>query len=235
MLVRLQASSLKNVNSYDGIAKDDYVMIVDGTNSVDGKDTYTKIDVIEGKVTSISDDGAEINGTWYDKLDSGLKLGDTYKIAAVNGYVCAYETVTSGAEVSDYAVVTNAKGANDNGMLGDQAELLFTDGTKKIIDTDQDYSSMTGDLVTFEIEDGEYQLTEANDLTDGSNGNSGFDKKLSSPQYKYVSGGKSTLGGEFIANDAVVFVKDSANKYDVISGAALKRYSSGVNWRDRLC
>ena len=219
----------ENVNSYDGIAKDDYVMIVDGTNSVDGKDTYTKIDVIEGKVTSISDDGAEINGTWYDKLDSGLKLGDTYKIAAVNGYVCAYETVTSGAEVSDYAVVTNAKGANDNGMLGDQAELLFTDGTKKIVDTDQDYSSMTGDLVTFEIEDGEYQLTEANDLTDGSNGNSGFDKKLSSPQYKYVSGGKSTLGGEFIANDAVVFVKDSANKYDVISGAALKRYSSGVN------
>lgn len=59
-------------------------------------------------------------------------------------------------------------------MLGDQAELLFTDGTKKIVDTDQDYSSMTGDLVTFEIEDGEYQLTEANDLTDGSNGNSGF-------------------------------------------------------------
>ena len=137
--------------------------------------------------------------------------------------------ISSGAEVSDYAVVTNAKGANDNGMLGDQAELLFTDGTKKIVDTDQDYSSMTGDLVTFEIEDGEYQLTEANDLTDGSNGNSGFDKKLSSPQYKYVSGGKSTLGGEFIANDAVVFVKDSANKYDVISGAALKRYSSGVN------
>lgn len=78
----------ENVNSYDGIAKDDYVMIVDGTNSVDGKDTYTKIDVIEGRVTSISDDGAEINGTWYDKLDSGLKLGDTYKIAAVNGYVC---------------------------------------------------------------------------------------------------------------------------------------------------
>ena len=78
-------------------------------------------------------------------------------------------------------MVTNAKGANDNGMLGDQAELLFTDGTKKIVDTDQDYSSMTGDLVTFEIEDGEYQLTEANDLTDGSNGNSGFDKKLSSP------------------------------------------------------
>ena len=219
----------ENVNSYDGIAKDDYVMIVDGTNSVDGKDTYTKIDVIEGKVTSISDDGAEINGTWYDKLDNGLKLGDTYKIAAVNGYVCAYETVTSGAEVSDYAVVTNAKDADSNGMLGDQAELLFTDGTKKIVDTDQDYSSLKNELVTFEIEDGEYQLKKASDLTDGSNGNSGFDKKLSSPQYKYVSGGKSTLGGEFIADDAVVFVKDSANKYDVISGAALKRYSSGVN------
>ena len=219
----------EDVNVYDGLAKDDYVMVVDGDYAVDGKDTYTKIDTVEGKVTSTSEDGAEINGTWYDKLDNGLKLGDTYKIAAVNGYVCAYETVTSGAEVSDYAVVTNAKDADSNGMLGDQAELLFTDGTKKIVDTDQDYSSLKNELVTFEIEDGEYQLKKASDLTDGSNGNSGFDKKLSSPQYKYVSGGKSTLGGEFIADDAVVFVKDSAGKYDVISGAALKRYSSGVN------
>ena len=34
---------LKMSNSYDGIAKDDYVMIVDGTNSVDGKDPYTRL------------------------------------------------------------------------------------------------------------------------------------------------------------------------------------------------
>ena len=93
----------EDVNVYDGLAKDDYVMVVDGDYAVDGKDTYTKIDTVEGKVTSTSEDGAEINGTWYDKLDNGLKLGETYKIAAVNGYVCAYETVTSGAEVSDYA------------------------------------------------------------------------------------------------------------------------------------
>ena len=220
----------EDVNVYDGLAKDDYVMVVDGDYAVDGKDTYTKIDTVEGKVTSTSEDGAEINGTWYDKLDNGLKLGDTYKIAAVNGYVCAYETVTSGAEVSDYAVVTKAEAAG--GVRDNQVELLFTDGTKKIVAAAADYTAsgtnMIGELVTFEIEDGEYELTKASTLTGGTDGTSGFDVKLSSTTYNYVSGGKSTLGGEFIADNAVVFVKDSAGKYDVISGAALKRYSSGV-------
>ncbi len=219
-----------SVTAYEGMAKDDYVMIVGANNTLDGDVAYSKVDVVEGKVTSANDDGAEIDGTWYNTLITPLELSDTYKIAVVNGYICAFERVTSGADVSEYAVVTQAKASADNGMFGDQVELLFTDGSKKIVDADQDYSKdqdgWVGELVTFEIEDGEYKLTKADGLTAGDNGTSGFDTIVTTntDSYKYSSGGKSTINNEYIADDAVIFTYNGS-KYDVITGSALKKYA----------
>ena len=62
---------------------------------------------------------------------------------------------------SDYAFVLNAVGetalVNNN-----RAELLFTDGTTKKVDTKKDYSStgtdLIGNFVTYKVKDGEYEL-----------------------------------------------------------------------------
>ena len=55
----IQASGkyeFEDCNIYDGIAKDDYAVIVSGTNTADGKDTLTKAEVVSGEVTVVNGD-----------------------------------------------------------------------------------------------------------------------------------------------------------------------------------
>ena len=228
-----------DVNVYEGIAKNDYVKIVAGANSVNGDPTYTKIDtVVEGKVEATGTGTVEVAGESYSYDDSNAAatyaLGSTYKFVVVNGYICAFDSVVTGADVSEYAVVTRAAGAG--GVNDNQVELLFTDGTKKIVDSAYNYSGnyassftadadtpLVGALVTFEIVDGKYELTAADTLISGINGTSGFDVTVSG-SYNYASGGKSDINGYYIADDAVVFTYNGT-KYSVITGAALKKYA----------
>ena len=214
-----------DVTVYDGIARDDYVKIVAGANTVDGKDAYTLIeDVVEGEIDALRTSELRVDGTWYSFDEANFTsydVGDSYTFVIVNGYICANDALTTGADLSDYALVVNAVGSGSNGMLGDQARLMFTDGSTEVVDTDTSYVSNIGDLVTYEIEDGEYVLTPASSDADDA----GFDMVVSG-SYAYASNGRSTIGGEYIADDAVVFVLDGSGDYDVISGSSLRRYTT---------
>ena len=152
-----------DVTVYDGIARDDYVKIVAGANTVDGKDAYTLIeDVVEGEIDALRTSELRVDGTWYSFDEANFTsydVGDSYTFVIVNGYICANDALTTGADLSDYALVVNAVASGSNGMLGDQARLMFTDGSTEIVDTDISYVGNIGDLVTYEIEDGEYVLT----------------------------------------------------------------------------
>ena len=212
----------EDVNAYDDMAKNDYVIKSDAANTVDDTDTYVLAETVKGKIEATKSDSVRIDGTWYNYVtttpDKDLALDSTVKAAVLNGYIVKSEVVTSSHELQDYAVVVKT----DSDINGPQAKLLFADGTTKVVTTDKKYTDTMG-LVTYEVKKGEYVLTEAK-TNSGDADKAGFDLIVTG---KYVnSSGKGKIGGERIANDAVIFVKDSAGKFSTMAGSDFAKYST---------
>ena len=210
----------EDVNAYDDMAKNDYVIKSDAANTVDDTYTYVLAETVEGKIEATKSDSVRIDGTWYNYVtttpDKDLALDSTVKAAVLNGYIVKSEVVTSSHELQDYAVVVKT----DTDINGPQAKLLFADGTTKVVTTDKKYTDTMG-LVTYEVKKGEYVLTEA--VTDSAD-KAGFDKIVTG---KYVNdSGKGKINGERIADDAVIFVKDSAGKFSTMAGSDFAKYST---------
>jgi len=210
----------EDVNAYDDMAKNDYVIKSDAANTVDDTDTYVLAETVEGKIEATKSDSVRIDGTWYNYVtttpDKDLALDSTVKAAVLNGYIVKSEVVTSSHELQDYAVVVKT----DTDINGPQAKLLFADGTTKVVTTDKKYTDTMG-LVTYEVKKGEYVLTEA--VTDSAD-KAGFDKIVTG---KYVNdSGKGKINGERIADDAVIFVEDSADKFSTMAGSDFAKYST---------
>lgn len=211
----------EDVNAYDDMAKNDYVIKSDAANTVDDTDTYVLAETVEGKIEATKSDSVRIDGTWYNYVtsdpDTDLALDSTVKAAVLNGYIVKSEVITSSHELQDYAVIVNA-GKDIN---GEQAKLLFADGTTKVVTTDKSYTSDVGKLVTYEVKKGEYVLTAA-ETVDADK--AGFDKIVANT-YANTSG-KGKIDGESIADDAVIFVKDNADKFSTMTGSDFAKYSS---------
>ena len=214
----------EDVNAYDDMAKNDYVIKSDAANTVDDTDTYVLAETVKGKIEATKSDSVRIDGTWYNYVtttpDKDLALDSTVKAAVLNGYIVKSEVVTASHELKDYALIVNtAKDIN-----GEQAKLLFADGTTKVVTTDVAYDGKSGragigDLVTYEVKKGEYVLTKA-ETSDKDK--AGFDLILANT-YENKSG-KGKIGGESIADDAVIFVMDNNNKYSTMTGADFAKY-----------
>ena len=214
----------EDVNAYDDMAKNDYVIKSDAANTVDDTDTYVLAETVKGKIEATKSNSVRIDGTWYNYVtttpDKDLALDSTVKAAVLNGYIVKSEVVTSSHELKDYALIVNtAKDIN-----GEQAKLLFADGTTKVVTTDVAYDGKSGragigDLVTYEVKKGEYVLTKA-ETSDKDK--AGFDLILANT-YENKSG-KGKIGGESIADDAVIFVMDNNNKYSTMTGADFAKY-----------
>ena len=236
----------EDANVYEGMAKNDYVTIVAAKNTVDDTETYAKVDtIVSGAITSTKNSGKsfKIADTWYDIADTTLLIsggsetatagGTASKAVIVNGYAFYLDTSKT-VETKDYAVVISAVGSYANGLNGNQAKLIFTDGTKKVVDTDKNYSatvsgggsnsdSLVAKLVTYKVEDDKYVLTGASSNPDTA----GFDEVVSGA-YTYAKNSKSTIGGNYIAPDAVVFVKKSETSYSVVTGATLMKMATAT-------
>ena len=216
----------EDVNAYDDMAKNDYVIKSDAANTVDDTDTYVLAETVKGKIEATKSDSVRIDGTWYNYVtttpDKDLALDSTVKAAVLNGYIVKSEVVTSSHELKDYALIVNT----DKDINGEQAKLLFADGTTKVVTTDVAYDGTSsranvGDLVTYEVKKGEYVLTKA-ETSDADK--AGFDKIVTG---KYVNdSGKGKINGERIADDAVIFVKDSAGKFSTMAGSDFAKYST---------
>ena len=214
----------EDVNAYDDMAKNDYVIKSDAANTVDDTDTYVLAETVKGKIEATKSNSVRIDGTWYNYVtttpDKDLALDSTVKAAVLNGYIVKSEVVTASHELKDYAlIVKTAKDIN-----GEQAKLLFADGTTKVVTTDVAYDGKSGragigDLVTYEVKKGEYVLTKA-ETSDKDK--AGFDLILANT-YENKSG-KGKIGGESIADDAVIFVMDNNNKYSTMTGADFAKY-----------
>ena len=217
----------EDVNAYDDMAKNDYVIKSDADNTVDDTDTYVLAETVKGKIEATKSDSVRIDGTWYNYVtttpNKDLALDSTVKAAVLNGYIVKSEVVTSSHELQDYAVIVNT----DKDINGFQAKLLFADGTTKVVTTDKDYGEggekYGNALVTYEVKKGDYVLDKAK-TNSGDADKAGFDKIVTG---KYVNdSGKGKIGGERIADDAVIFVKDSAGKFSTMAGSDFAKYST---------
>ena len=128
-----------------GLKKDDYVII---TNSkVNGKLDAVKADTVEGKITSTRDSGNDvrIDGNWYtsalsaDKTKSDLALSNTVTVVLKNNYIVVVDDVKIGS--TDVALLIDADKTSGVGKKW-QADMLFPDGTRKVVDIDEDESDI---------------------------------------------------------------------------------------------
>lgn len=230
---------LENDVVYSGIAKDDYVKYTPAKFTISGDNTYEEIKLMEGKVTKTSGIKATVNGIEF--VDTGaalaalsvpgaapfLTLGNTYEdIAQVNTFVFASTQKSDVSSVENYALLI---GGGNTTLDGDQAKLLFSDGTIETVGAAANYGASGGsqigtganELVTFvkNASTGLYTLTDA--------GIGAFDyaDPGATPTF---SDGTLKLGGNAIADDATIFVTvrnaaDTADAaYKIYTGAAFK-------------
>ena len=160
---------------YEGVKKDDWVVISPATGASKNKAEIVKADVVSGKVQSVKDPDVRVDGTWYKKDANPKKSLNTPTIKSDVDLV-VYNNVYFSAEGSstalDVAVVT---GVGNYDKMNDTTEvkLMFKDGKEEIVDVEKWDSATKGDvtnhkgtkLVSYEIDDNKYTLNSVKDNT----------------------------------------------------------------------
>jgi len=219
----------------DKFEDDDYVLYTYSLKEkeIESVATATKVEgtvtVAENSVTNNSDKKAlTINGTKYKASAkiSGENLSDVSVKQDYTIYLDSYGYmiyVEENEAIGDYALILNIKGGSD-WYLGNRVELLFTDGTTKIVTTDKDYNAKKGmvkhDIVTYKVnDDGEYTLkalpTEKL-VSAESTGDEKYDT-LTTNKTLSMENNKAGLkidGTTYTANSASVFVVADAGSTD---------------------
>ena len=219
----------------DKFEDDDYVLYTYSLKEkeIESVAAATKVEgtvtVAENSVTNNSDKKAlTINGTKYKASAkiSGENLSDVSVKQDYTIYLDSYGYmiyVEENEAIGDYALILNIKGGSD-WYLGNRVELLFTDGTTKIVTTDKDYNAKKGmvknDIVTYKVNaDGEYTLkalpTEKL-VSAESTGNAAADT-ITTNETLSMENNKAGLkinGTTYTANSASVFVVADAGSTD---------------------
>ena len=204
------------------LKKDDFVVIT--------KDLYNDCnDIVKAekkqvKISGIKTDKYLIDGTWYDlakaaigaDLDSNIKVGNTADVVIVNGMIMHTKKVSGAGTSADLAFVV-AKGSS---IYGDQAKLMFLDGTTKVVTIDDDSDAWTaGQFYEYSISGDEYKLETADDSEYG-------DYDVQSNNTISTGATIETIGTKKVADSAkvIVWVTDGASTQDVkmITGKQLK-------------
>ena len=225
-----------------GLKKDDYVII---TNSkVNGKLDAVKADTVEGKITSTRDSGNDvrIDGNWYTSAlddNADIALSNTVNVVLKNGYIVCVDDVKIGS--TDVALMIEA---DINSGVGKkwQADMLFPDGTRKVVEIDTDESTATTTLkssapvlVTYEQSGSKYILkTIVKNTT--TNKYAGYDQHIDGTSFTkwHVKDGK-ILGGDngfqsYINDSATIFLKYGSDDYKVVTGSAMKKWGESYKF-----
>ena len=221
----------------EDLAKGDYVAYV--ANTFSGDNQFIKADVVTGKVTSTKDSGKEvkIGDEWFKvgnttadrpfygaltRKGDAVELNSTVTAQVINGVI--YYADAKSSSSTDTALVLAASGSMDvDGNY--QVKLLFADGSTKVVAADEDYKELDGALVTWEISDDLYELTEVSalNLADGDSyatSSTGFVKST------------KTLAGKKVAGDAVIYVNyvdGTKDKQKVMTGDELNALGGDFN------
>ena len=208
----------------DKFEDDDYVLYTYSLKEkeIESVAAATKVEgtvtVAENSVTNNSDKKAlTINGTKYKASAkiSGDNLSDVSVKQDYTIYLDSYGYmiyVEENEAIGDYALILNIKNGSNDWYLGNRAELLFTDGTTKIVTTDKDYFTKKDmrekQIVTYKVnDDGEYVLK----ALDSKKIVTGEEKTLVMENNK---AGIKIDGTTYTANSASTFVVADAGSTD---------------------
>ena len=216
----------------DKFEDDDYVLYTYSLKEkeIESVAAATKVEgtvtVAENSVTNNSDKKAlTINGTKYKASAkiSGENLSDVSVKQDYTIYLDSYGYmiyVEENEAIGDYALILNIKGGSD-WYVGNRVELLFTDGTTKIVTTDKDYNAKKGmvkhDIVTYKVNaDGEYTLKAlpTEKLVSAESSMSGQTLTNEPLSMENNKAGLKINGTTYTANSASVFVVADAGSTD---------------------
>ena len=236
---------------YDGIAKNDYVRVIDEDNTVEGGDHVQKLDVISGKVTGTRTGEVKIDNTWYKLADgvSALTTNTTYDLVII-GNTVFFADETDGS-VKNVAYISEVSGKEEN-MVGDnnyttKVRMYFADGTNAEVKISKiagdkletgDYAKVTGNsLVTYtKLSDDTYDIkpvAEDDPSTPSVNEENlaGCEAFVKNAAKTGNSGNSayhdSKIGGVSIADDAVIYV-ETKKETKVLTGAQVKDWEKDV-------
>ena len=202
---------------YDGIKRDDYVVLTAAGNYGTGNGLVEKATVVTGKVNGTrSDDGVAIGDEWYKMagkkgtMVTRPNTGANVEMVVVNGYV--YYTDTTAGSIDDIALLVEAapKGGVNSKW---EARLIFADGTDKVVEIEKKWDDKDDGKNILEFHEGNntnpnYALVYGKDLDK----NSGYEPMLVSYE---VSKDVYTLTRLGAVNTDVKDAKDiETNGYD---------------------
>ena len=183
---------------------------------------FAKAEAVEGKIEGTKTSKVMVGGEWYTAAatqvtgSEAIALGDTVKLAVVNGYYVFAEKITS--TTKDILLVADADATK--GLDGNfNAKVVFPDGTTEIVKVDETVTA--GELYIYELDDGVYDVTAA------TTSNTGYDAAISGINYdKDQSKAVLSDGTTRINADTVVFV---AYKHETSSNTGATTVTTGVN------
>ena len=202
---------------YDGVKKNDYVVLTAAGNYGTGNGLVEKATVVTGKVNGTkSDDGVAIDGEWYTmagkkgNMVTRPNTGANVEMVVVNGYV--YYTDTTAGSIDDIALLVEAapKGGVNSKW---EARMIFADGTDKVVEIEKKWDDKDDGKNILEFHEGNntnpnYALAYGKDLDK----NSGYEPMLVSYE---VSKDVYTLTRLGAVNTDVKDAKDiETNGYD---------------------
>ncbi len=164
----------------------------------------------ENSDTNVADKKAlTIDGERYKASANiaGQNLGDVTVKEDYTIYLDAYGYMiyVEENESTDYALVREA--ANRGSLIGKKAELVFADGTSKVVETAKDYTSLKDTIVTYKVDDdGVYTLKKVGSTFAYKHDLGTFD--MTNDKAGIVIDGSTTL----TANSASVFVVGEEGK-----------------------
>ena len=143
---------------YDGIKKDDYVVLTAAGNYGTGNGLVEKATVVTGKVNGTrSDDGVAIGDEWYKMagkkgtMVTRPNTGANVEMVVVNGYV--YYTDTTAGSIDDIALLVEAapKGGVNSKW---EARMIFSDGTDKVVEIEKKWDDKDDGKAIAEFHEG---------------------------------------------------------------------------------
>ena len=156
---------------YDGIKKDDYVVLTAAGNYGTGNGLVEKATVVTGKVNGTrSDDGVAIGDEWYKMagkkgtMVTRPNTGANVEMVVVNGYV--YYTDTTAGSIDDIALLVEAapKGGVNSKW---EARMIFADGTDKVVEIEKKWDDKDDGVAIAEFHEGNKQNPNTTMIIDG--------------------------------------------------------------------
>ena len=242
----------EDADVYTGIAKDDYVTVIDDANRSSDNDLISKLTVTSAKADATRTNEVKVSGNWYKLAKNegnviSVTTGNTYDFVMVGNVVVNAEETAAAATNVAYISAVNTKADN---LVGDneitvKVRMYFQDNTNgevKVSKLDgeklktgkagyelSNITALAHKMVTYsKLSDGTYDIKAVN-----ANNKVGMDWIAAPATTTYSKSSTSytttyqdqKIGKKSIADDAVVFVQtDDSTK--VLTGKQVK------NWAD---